>query len=64
MMLFTNVFNCTLALRIRLRSASSSFEMQPARILDDHVEKLGDGYRRRLHFLAQERGQGPAQAFV
>ena len=39
-------------------------ELQPARILDDHVEKFGDGGRRRLHLLAQERRQGPIEALV
>ena len=37
-----------------------AFGLRAARILDDHVEKIGDGGRRRLHLLPQERRQGAA----
>ena len=39
-------------------------ELQPACVLDDHVEEFGDGRRRRLYLLAQERRQGPIEALV
>jgi len=38
--------------------------LRGARILDDHVEQIGDGSGRRLHLLSEERRQGPAQALV
>jgi len=34
------------------------------RILDNHVEKIGDGARRRLDLLTQESGQCAIEALV
>jgi len=39
-------------------------ELETARILDDDVEKIGDGSRRRLHLLAQIGGQGAMKALI
>jgi hypothetical protein len=52
-----------------------ALRLRGARILNDHVEQIGDGSRRRLHLLSEERRlaeptafggsfQGPAQALV
>ena len=38
--------------------------LRGARVLDDHVEQIGDGSGGRLHLLSEECRQGPAQALV
>ena len=40
------------------------FKLQPPCILDNHVEEFGHRRRRRLHLLAQESRQSPAEPLL